>query len=279
MLTSSGGGPGPQRLVPWLGHPTSNGLPEGAKRGRKPTVKVAEKLSDTWSALSGLDDAAFWDGACAAFGNLGFDQVIYAAAVQERRDEPPSIRTSDNLEGWASAYRSEKDYVADPFFSYGCRLDYPVFTGVSHLHRHPFLSPREAEVIARAGDFGFRSGVAIPVLVDRPGHIVGWNLGSTGGVEATVERMSDLGAFLPSFANLVQQRLEKVATSPSPLSPREREVLLWLGRGDRTDQIAHRLGLKPVTVSMHLRGSRQKLGARTREQALAIAVARGWITP
>lgn len=56
------------------------------------------------------------------------------------------------------------------------------------------------------------------------------------------------------------------------LSPREREVLLWLASGLRTAEIAHRMGIEPVTVGLHLQGARRKLGARTREQALAIAL-------
>ena len=87
-------------------------------------------------------------------------------------------------------------------------------------------------------------------------------------------------SFLPAFATLVQARIETLDHAPpSPLTAREREVLLWLGRGERTDQIAYRLGLQPVTVSLHLRTARSKLGARTREQALALAIAKCWIDP
>ena len=63
------------------------------------------------------------------------------------------------------------------------------------------------------------------------------------------------------------------------LSPRESEALLWLASGLRTAEIAHRMGIEPVTVGLHLRGARKKLGARTREQALAIALRDGHIAP
>ena len=65
------------------------------------------------------------------------------------------------------------------------------------------------------------------------------------------------------------------AFSPEILSGREREILLWLAEGLRTDQIAYQLNLKPVTIHMHLRSARHKLGARTREQMMAIAALRG----
>lgn len=61
------------------------------------------------------------------------------------------------------------------------------------------------------------------------------------------------------------------------LSLREREVLVWLASGLRTAEIAHLMNIKPVTVGLHLQGARRKLNARTREQALAIALRDGHI--
>ena len=56
------------------------------------------------------------------------------------------------------------------------------------------------------------------------------------------------------------------------ISDRERECLEWLARGERPDAIAYRLGIKRVTVDMHLRNARVKLNAATREHAVALAV-------
>ena len=57
------------------------------------------------------------------------------------------------------------------------------------------------------------------------------------------------------------------------LSPRERECLRWLAAGLRYDRIAERLGISLVTVELHVANAKRKLCAKTREQALAIAVA------
>ncbi|NJS40480.1 MAG: helix-turn-helix domain-containing protein [Rhodobacteraceae bacterium] len=61
------------------------------------------------------------------------------------------------------------------------------------------------------------------------------------------------------------------------LTPRECEVLRWVYAGLRTSRIADRMGLQDVTVTKHLLSVRRKLKARTREQALAIAVRDGLI--
>ena len=56
------------------------------------------------------------------------------------------------------------------------------------------------------------------------------------------------------------------------LSPREREILLMLADGLTGKAIATRLSLSPETVRTHLRNAMTKLRARTRVQAVAMAV-------
>ncbi|CAA7622180.1 putative Glycerol metabolism activator [Magnetospirillum sp. LM-5] len=64
-------------------------------------------------------------------------------------------------------------------------------------------------------------------------------------------------------------------SAPKDLSPRERESLLLLSQGLRNDMIAHRLNVSVPTVELHLANARRKLGAATREQAIATAVLLG----
>lgn len=60
-------------------------------------------------------------------------------------------------------------------------------------------------------------------------------------------------------------------------SKREREVLALLARGETDAQIADRLELSPATVQTHVRNAKAKLGARTRAQAVALALVAGLI--
>ncbi|UWQ91997.1 LuxR C-terminal-related transcriptional regulator [Aliisedimentitalea scapharcae] len=59
------------------------------------------------------------------------------------------------------------------------------------------------------------------------------------------------------------------------LSGRERQILAELANGNQNTQIAHDLGIAEVTVRKTLLSAREKLGASTREEALAIAVRLG----
>jgi DNA-binding CsgD family transcriptional regulator len=60
-------------------------------------------------------------------------------------------------------------------------------------------------------------------------------------------------------------------------SAREREVLDLLSEGATDEQIASLLSLSPATVQSHVRNAKAKLGARTRAQAVALALQRGLI--
>jgi DNA-binding CsgD family transcriptional regulator len=62
------------------------------------------------------------------------------------------------------------------------------------------------------------------------------------------------------------------------LSSRERECLEGLARGLDNEKVGRSLGIAVPTVAMHLANARRKLGALTREQAVAIAVARGIVS-
>jgi DNA-binding CsgD family transcriptional regulator len=63
------------------------------------------------------------------------------------------------------------------------------------------------------------------------------------------------------------------ATRPEP-SSREREVLALLAGGATDRQVAASLHLSPATVQTHVRNAKAKLGARTRAQAVALALQR-----
>ena len=63
----------------------------------------------------------------------------------------------------------------------------------------------------------------------------------------------------------------------SILTAREREVLGRLALGLTGSEVARELGISPETVRVHVRNAMRRLGARTRVQAIGLALAAGEI--
>jgi DNA-binding NarL/FixJ family response regulator len=84
----------------------------------------------------------------------------------------------------------------------------------------------------------------------------------------------------PEFVRRLPQRPRRpVRTGVALLSPREREILGMLAEGWSGAEIAERLYLSAETVRTHVRNAVQKLGARTRTQAVALLVAANGASP
>lgn len=63
----------------------------------------------------------------------------------------------------------------------------------------------------------------------------------------------------------------------SPLSDREREILLLCAEGLSDEKIAQRLNLSAKTINYHVENVKRRLDAANRVQMIAIVLRRRWI--
>ncbi|WP_260170555.1 helix-turn-helix transcriptional regulator [Roseococcus suduntuyensis] len=199
--------------------------------------------------------------------HFGVDRLI----LYDVRGASPKIRTNMGHD-WVAHYMAQGYARIDPFYEHCMTPGRSMPTGAAHLAALRHLDPRQQRLIEEAGEAGFHSGFSL-MLPGQPG--VAWNIGSGLQPEALARLRLALGESLPLALRLLQMRLD----APPPLTAREAEVLEWLAEGLRTKEIAHRMAITPVTVELHLRSARTKLGARTRDQALLQAVLRGMVRP
>jgi DNA-binding CsgD family transcriptional regulator len=86
-------------------------------------------------------------------------------------------------------------------------------------------------------------------------------------LERRREALGDLDEFLAEVSGRRFERRER-----DVLTAREREVLRLLSEGRTTAEVASRLYLSEHAVRSRIKGAMAKLGARTREHAVAIAI-------
>ncbi len=65
---------------------------------------------------------------------------------------------------------------------------------------------------------------------------------------------------------------------PSPLTPRDRAILVCVAEGNTNEQIARELGHSISTVKAQLAALYEKVGATDRASALAVCFRRGWLS-
>lgn len=209
------------------------------------------------------DPERLWQAAAFWLADKGFDRVIHL-----RVDGPGQVTARSTLgvdfEGF---YHDEQLSRHDPFLTYCLPATRPVPTGVDYLDRYAYLRPEERRVIELAGEAGFRAGFSAVTRREGKG-CEAWNIGSSlrrrevEALRAEDETELKLG--------LVALRGRLDGALAIPLSGRERQCLELLSEGMRTKAIARDLGLAAVTVELHLRNARAKLGAQTRDQALML---------
>lgn len=218
-----------------------------------------------------------WNLAIEYYANLGIDGLLYADL------KPQNLTLMTNLsQDWTTHY-TDQDYAkVDPFFRYCCNSYAASDVGQDCIVHHSYMTPAEKKFILDAGDTGLTAGFVSPLRAKSQNGLAGWNfLSSYGRAHVNNLRQSHENE-MRLIGHMVHQQISQVSLRKSDdatqLTPREVEALQWTARGLRTDMIAAKMKLRPVTVELHLRNARTKLNAKTRDQAVAIALVAGRIS-
>lgn len=202
-----------------------------------------------------------WAAGCHWLESMGFDRVLHLSIPGQG---PVTARTTLGAE-FEQAYKLGGWARCDPFLTYCLPARQSLATGADYLDDYGYLEAAERQVILAARETGFRAGFSLVTRRDAR-QLEAWNIGSTlRRREVELIREAHETKLRLGLAAL-RDRLTQAA--PVGLSPREVQCLDLLGEGLRVKAIATELDLAEVTVEMHLKNARQKLGAATREQAL-----------
>jgi PAS domain S-box-containing protein len=148
----------------------------------------------------------------------------------------------------------------------------------------PALIGRDAtEVLAEAGDAHeapWRSGTERPGPLSAARRVIRPD-GQAVPVQLTASLVRDAsGAPSHWLCQCTPKLLAGLESAPNgeSLSYRERQVLGLLAQGQDGPAIGERLSLSPETIRSYAQSARDKLGAKTRTEAVALALVRGEIS-
>src|SRR5215207_9894137 len=96
---------------------------------------------------------------------------------------------------------------------------------------------------------------------------------------ATIDALSHQASLdRPQVVSMPRGLIERLDEEPAgALSERETEILVLAARGHSNDRIAEELDLAPATVKRHLANVYQKIGVRSRSEAVRRALQEQWI--
>ena len=142
--------------------------------------------------------------------------------------------------------------------------------------------PNGIEVASKLRDGGLQAKVVIVTTFDRPGYLRAAMTAGASGFLLKDAPAADLAAAIRQVAageRVVEPALAAatLAQGESPLTERETDVLAAAAGHAAIADIAARLYLSPGTVRNHLSSAIQKLGARNRAEAVAVAQRKGWL--
>lgn len=234
-------------------------------------IQSADSVQGVWLACADL------------LASYGFTYITYLMVrLDMPHDNPIALTTMPRF--WSDHYLSFDHVSADPLFRFCGNLK-SRRTGIDYIDTYPILSKEERERVVTAGDAGCRTGFSSPVRLLGSRRCGGWNFGShlpkkefEKLLPLIEEQVRLIGFCAHERIEAMHQLSTQTDNESTILSPREQECLSFLAQGSRTSCIARLLGISAATVEFHMKNTRRKLGASTREEAIAKAISLGHIT-
>ena len=212
---------------------------------------------------------------------LGYQQIIYTVQpAYYRQDEsvPPPIMLTTYDGEWLDYYLNRTYTQQDAILEY-CRAgeeepyQFKSSSGLYGLTESDIQGMQDKGLSENGFALPFKNGSAISVIV----------LVNKGGKPAVMDANKTCKELIEHFAYRFNEAIFKSfprqfsQVNTPALTPKEREVILWLASGLGYEQIAERLYVGMSTVRKHVASVIKKLNARNSAHACALAVRWGLI--
>lgn len=238
---------------------------------------TAELIDDLQAIVSAQSIEEAWPILPRALTRYGFDRLLYGFT---------RFRTANSfgdLQDVLLLSNHDPEYV-DPFFNSGLYFEAPMVQWAAEnvgacswsILAKQAANGKLSNGHRRVMEFNLKHGVVAGYSISFPEHS-SRSKGAVGLVAAEGITQEDVDATWATHGNEIEVLCSvahlKLTSLPyntgrRPLTPRQREVLEWVGGGKTTADIATIMGLTPATVEKHLRLAREALDVETTTQAV-----------
>jgi len=192
------------------------------------------------------------------------------SATAKPRDIAAHVFFQEFPEGWAQRYNDNHYALRDPVVRHLQRQKVPFTWDESYAAAT--LREDVKLVGGEAAAFGLRTGYVIPI------QLVGGVLAAVSFGASHADLHPEALAELAFAANFAVGHLLRLHHKPKgrarPVTPRERECILWASEGKTDWEISVILGISPPTVAKHLLSARQRLDVMNRAHLIGEAIRR-----
>lgn len=238
-----------------------------------PVVEDLLAVIETATTMAELNAAT-----SSATHELGFSYFALTHHMHPNRWKDIAIALHNCPPAWVEFYASRKLYKHDPI------LHASTLTSLGFLWDELptmiAMTPMRQKVLSLYAEAGVGTGITIPAHV--PGEPTGSCTFATRQGQPfplhNVLTAQLLGAFAFQSARRIAGLMAVNDHNIRPLTPRQRDCLLWAMRGKTDWEIAKILGLSPATVSQHIDMARQRYGVVKRMQLAVRAIYLGDIS-
>lgn len=206
---------------------------------------------------------------------LGFRYFACCAHVDPQDPPPQAMMIHNYPAAWMKRISEGKLYKIDPVWQRAERDPVPFFWDTAFQSTR--LTPAQQNLLAEAAGFGLAHGYTVPIHLS-------WLPGAVRTSCSVVPEATTVGTRECCLVDMIANALYAATRHVQPprraggsveLSRRERQCLGLAAQGKDDWAIGQLLGLSPKTVHSYFKRLMQRLGVRTRVQAIVWALESG----
>lgn len=252
--------------------PSITTFPRGGEMrdGRHDTCDVLDRILDA----SDVDQV--WDSFRDWVALHGFDRLFYAATRYRANGPFGDIDDAQILTNYGDDYVER--YVSVGHFHNAPMAVWVVenvgvlsWSEIGRLREAGRLTPKMQDVVAFNQKMGILAGVTISFPRTNERTLAGLAICAQPGLhQSDVDALWAVkGDVIHRVARVMHLKLSALPQSvPARITPRQAEVLRWVGDGKSVADVAAILGVSTATVDKHLRLAREALNVSTTAQAV-----------